>query len=120
MNKIDTSFDFRQDSKCGDPDTDSQQLYEVHKTLWSKDGLQPFVSYDKLKSVKVQVPNNDKQIETAAILDKFDTLVNDLPAPSADGWRQAGISVGLPAELNARRKQYEYYRGKILTFERKI
>jgi hypothetical protein len=107
MNKIDTSFDFRQDSKCGDPDTDSQQLYEAHKTLWSKDGLQPFVSYDKLKSVKVQVPNNDKQIEIAAILDKFDALVND-------------ISVGLPAELNARRKQYEYYRGKLLTFERKI
>lgn len=107
MNKIDTSFDFRQDSKCGDPDTDSQQLYEVHKTLWSKDGLQPFASYDKLKSVKVQVPNNDKQIETAAILDKFDTLVND-------------ISVGLPAELSARRKQYEYYRGKLLTFKEKI
>lgn len=107
MNKIDTSFDFRQDSKCGDPDTDSQQLYEAHKTLWSKDGLQPFVSYDKLKSVKVQVPNNDKQIETAAILDKFDTLVND-------------ISVGLPAELSARRKQYEYYRGKLLTFKEKI
>lgn len=69
--------------------------------------MQPFVSYDKLKSVKVQVPNNDKQIETAAILDKFDALVND-------------ISVGLPAELNARRKQYEYYRGKLLTFKEKI
>jgi type I restriction enzyme, S subunit len=53
------------------------------------------------------VPNNDKQIEIAAILDKFDALVND-------------ISVGLPAELNARRKQYEYYRGKLLTFKEKI
>jgi type I restriction enzyme S subunit len=37
------------------------------------------------------------------LLDKFDSLVNDL-------------SVGLPAELNARREQYEYYRDQLLTF----
>ena len=37
------------------------------------------------------------------LLDKFDALVND-------------ISVGLPAEINARRKQYEYYRDELLTF----
>ena len=37
-------------------------------------------------------------------LDKFDALVNDL-------------SIGLPAELNARRKQYEYYRDRLLTFK---
>jgi hypothetical protein len=36
MNKIDIDFDFRQDSNCGDPDTDSQKLYETHKLLWSK------------------------------------------------------------------------------------
>ena len=36
MEKIDIDFDFRQDSKCGDPDTDSQKLYETHKFLWSK------------------------------------------------------------------------------------
>jgi type I restriction enzyme S subunit len=35
---------------------------------------------------------------------QFDALVNDL-------------SIGLPAELAARRKQYEYYRDKLLTFE---
>lgn len=33
---IDINFDFRQDSKCGDPDTDSPKLYEAHKQLWSK------------------------------------------------------------------------------------
>ena len=38
------------------------------------------------------------------ILDKFDKLVNDL-------------SEGLPAEIEARRKQYEYYRNKLLSFE---
>jgi len=37
------------------------------------------------------------------LLDKFETLVND-------------ISNGLPAEIEARRKQYEYYRDKLLTF----
>jgi hypothetical protein len=36
MNEIDIDFDFRQDSKCGDPDTDSQKLYEAHKLLWTK------------------------------------------------------------------------------------
>lgn len=36
MEIIDIDFDFRQDSKCGDPDTDSQKLYEAHKLLWSK------------------------------------------------------------------------------------
>ena len=38
------------------------------------------------------------------ILDKFDALVNDLTS-------------GLPAEIEARRKQYEYYRDQLLTFK---
>jgi hypothetical protein len=37
VNLIDIDFDFRQDSKCGDPDTDSRKLYEAHKLLWSKE-----------------------------------------------------------------------------------
>lgn len=36
MKLIDIDFDFRQDSKCDDPDTDSLKLYEAHKLLWSK------------------------------------------------------------------------------------
>lgn len=36
MNKIDVDFDFRQDSKCGDPDTDSRKLYETHQLLWNR------------------------------------------------------------------------------------
>ena len=46
----------------------------------------------------------DEQERIVAILDKFDSLVND-------------ISEGLPAELTARRQQYEYYRNKLLTFD---
>ncbi len=36
MNRIDIDFDFRKDSQCGDPDIDSQKLYEAHKVLWNK------------------------------------------------------------------------------------
>ena len=37
MIEIDINFDFRNDSICGDPDSDSPKLYEIHKKLWSKD-----------------------------------------------------------------------------------
>ena len=39
MNEIEINieFDYRLDSKCGDPDTDSQKLYDVHRFLWSKE-----------------------------------------------------------------------------------
>lgn len=37
MNIIDINFDYRKDSVCGDPDTDSLKLYEAHKFLWSKE-----------------------------------------------------------------------------------
>ena len=59
---------------------------------------------DIVKSVVVPVPPIDTQARVVELLDKFDALVNDL-------------SVGLPAELSARRRQYEYYRDRLLTFE---
>ena len=51
----------------------------------------------------VAVPPLEEQERIVAILDKFDALVNDL-------------SNGLPAELKARRQQYEYYCDRLLTF----
>ena len=57
-----------------------------------------------IKDFPVPVPSLDEQRRIVSLLDKFDALVNDL-------------SVGLPAELAARRKQYEYYRDELLTFE---
>ncbi len=57
-----------------------------------------------LNRVQVPVPPLVEQERIVAILDKFDALVNN-------------ISIGLPAEIKARRKQYEYYRGKLLTFK---
>lgn len=57
-----------------------------------------------LSKAKIPVPPIEVQKEIVRVLDKFNTLVNDL-------------SVGLPAEIKARRKQYEYYRGKLLDFK---
>ena len=48
----------------------------------------------------------ERQQRIVEILDRFDTLCNDLTS-------------GLPAEIEARRKQYEYYRDKLLTFPKR-
>ncbi|GAA2035963.1 restriction endonuclease subunit S [Agromyces tropicus] len=56
-----------------------------------------------VRSVEIPLPPQEVQIRVVKLLDRFDTLLND-------------ISIGLPAELNARRKQYEYYRDKLLAF----
>jgi len=64
------------------------------------------VSAKDLAKIKIPIPPMDEQERIVAVLDKFDALVND-------------ISAGLPAELYARRKQYEYYREKLLTFQEK-
>lgn len=59
-----------------------------------------------MATIEVPIPPMKEQQRIVAILDKFETLVND-------------ISEGLPAEIAARRQQYEYYRDKLLTFKRK-
>lgn len=62
------------------------------------------LSRARLAKVVVPVPAQSEQRRIADVLDKFDALAND-------------FSVGLPAEISARRQQYEYYRDKLLTFE---
>jgi type I restriction enzyme S subunit len=59
---------------------------------------------ENIRKFLVPIPPLEEQERVVAILDKFDALVND-------------ISIGLPAEIEARQKQYEYYRDKLLTFE---
>ena len=59
----------------------------------------------KLGYIIVPVPELAEQERIVSILDEFDTYCNDL-------------TKGLPAEIEARQKQYEYYRDKLLSFKR--
>lgn len=65
-----------------------------------------FASVDMagFKRLRIPIPPIEEQKRVAYQLDRFDALVND-------------ISIGLPAELAARRKQYEHYRDRLLTFK---
>lgn len=58
---------------------------------------------DEILKYTFVLPVKEKQKEIIAIIDRFDVLCNDL-------------SEGLPAEIEARQKQYEYYRNKLLQF----
>ena len=62
------------------------------------------VSGADLSKVLIPIPPYELQVKIASILDRFETLVNDL-------------TQGLPAEIAAVREQYEYYRNKLLTFK---
>ena len=57
-----------------------------------------------LKEFKIKIPCIYEQNEIVNILEKLEKITND-------------IQEGLPAEIEARKKQYEYYRDKLLTFK---
>lgn len=57
----------------------------------------------ELKKVEIPIPSLDVQNRIVQVLDNFDAVCTDL-------------SSSLPAEIEARQKQYEYYRDKLLTF----
>lgn len=80
-----------------------QYMQPQIQALCSFQGI-PALNKANLEKLILPVPSSHEQARIANLLDTFDTLVSDL-------------SIGLPAELNARRKQYEYYRDKLLTFE---
>jgi len=65
----------------------------------------PKLMSNQVNQIPIPIPPLSEQERIVAILDKFDALVNDLTS-------------GLPAEIEARRKQYEYYRDKLLNFNR--
>ena len=62
------------------------------------------INKDMIGKVIICVPPLEEQKRIVAILDRFDALCNDLTS-------------GLPAEIEARKKQYEYYRDQMLTFK---
>ena len=59
-----------------------------------------------IRDLELSIPSIQEQVRIASILDRFDALCNDLTS-------------GLPAEIEARTKQYEYYRDKLLSFQQK-
>ncbi len=67
-------------------------------------GTIPGLNQEKIIKFKIPIPPIKEQERIVSILDRFDKLCND-------------ISEGLPAEIEARRKQYEYYRDKLLSFK---
>lgn len=63
----------------------------------------PKLMSNVMASIKIDIPSLSEQKRIIAILDHFSTLCTDL-------------SSGLPAEIEARQKQYEYYRDNLLSF----
>ena len=78
--------------------------YEHIKALGQ--GSQNNINAQIVKDYLIPVPPLAEQQRIVDILDRFDSLTNDLTA-------------GLPAEIEKRRQQYEFYRDKLLTFKRK-
>ena len=79
-------------------------LQKEHLEKLNTAGGVPSLTQTVLNKVKIAVPPLEEQERIVSILDRFDKLCND-------------ISEGLPAEIEARQKQYEYYRDKLLTFK---
>ena len=67
-------------------------------------GTVPDLPHRKFYNLEIFLPSIEEQEKIINILDSFEKLCND-------------ISEGLPAEIEARQKQYKYYRDKLLTFK---
>ena len=81
----------------------SEDFFE-YDNKYSKGAKMPRGDKEAIMDYQFEVPTLEEQERIVSILDRFDSLCND-------------ISTGLPAEIEARKKQYEYYRDKLLSFE---
>lgn len=82
------------------------RTYNYHQQIkkYVSEGKICSISADGLAKADIMLPSLSEQERIVKILDRFDSLCND-------------ISSGLPAEIEARKKQYEYYRDLLLTFK---
>lgn len=91
------------------PNVSSRYLYHLFTIAdlnqYKSQGAQPGLSVQRLNELVFPIPSLEEQNRIVAILDRFDALTNDLTS-------------GLPAEMEKRRQQYEYYRDRLLTFKR--
>ncbi len=79
-------------------------LNSIDLSQFISGGAQPKLNQKNLNTIPIPLPAIKEQEHIVGILDRFDALCND-------------ISSGLPAEIEARTKQYEYYRDKLLSFK---
>lgn len=94
-----------------DNDLDPSYIYYACTMLYPKflefsSGKLAMANLSFVRNLKIPVPPLEEQQCIVDTLDHFEKLCND-------------ISEGLPAEIEARQKQYEYYRDKLLTFKKK-
>lgn len=80
--------------------------YEHLRAISNGDGTRGGLSLRLLRPYKMPLPSLEVQNRIVVIQRRFEQLIND-------------ISSGLPAEIEARKKQYEYYRDKLLSFKEK-
>ena len=108
--------DFSITNVCGllkpNPDLiDIRYLYFVLSVLAKKhvsSGMgNPKLMSNVMSRIRVPVPVMQVQKGIASLLDRFEAICNDMNA-------------GIPAEIEARQKQYEYYRDLLLTFKEKV
>ena len=84
-------------------------MYLVDEWCKNNINISGFAGVDmpKFKRVKIPIPSMLVQERVINVLDKFESLVND-------------NNIGIPAEIDARRRQYDYYRRKLLKFEQLV
>lgn len=70
-----------------------------------KEGARGDLSVSRIMGLKIPLPPLELQRKIVDVLDRFNKLCNNL-------------SEGLPAEIEARQKQYEYYRDKLLNLKK--
>ena len=102
---VDTIFYTDIDIQKANPKYIFYCLQAKHLEKLNQAGGVPSLTQTVLNKEKIYLPDLKEQQRIVDILDRFDTLCND-------------ISSGLPAEIEARQKQYEYYRDKLLNFKR--
>ena len=81
-------------------------LNKADLSRYISSAAQPKLNQKNLNSIRIPLPGKQEVIRIVDVLERFDKLCND-------------ISNGLPAEIEERQKQYEYYRDKLLTFDEK-
>ena len=109
----DKPFTFKQEmwAYTGNAEISTKYIYYILKTKLGilrakggKMGSMPQIKLEDTDKLTIPVPSIDTQEKIVKILDRFDKLASD-------------ISEGLPAEIEAREKQYAYYRDKLLSFK---